>query len=79
MRRIADAQQPVGMPSAQPVDADVQMLDVVHRGQGVDPAGELGHERGDVRAEALDAPGPHLRVGALVVRCMRSGGSGRGG
>jgi hypothetical protein len=65
VRRVADAQQPGDVPADEPVQPDVEVLDVLHRGQRADALPELGHEFGDVLPEALDAPGAQLRIGSL--------------
>src|SRR5437868_3011283 len=39
MGRVADAQQAVNVPAVEPVQPDVEVLDIVHRPQLVDPVG----------------------------------------
>ncbi len=65
MRRVADAQQTGAVPAAQPVQVDVEQLDLVPGAQGVRPVGDPGDGIGEGGQEAVQAGGPALGVGAL--------------
>ncbi|GAB3974842.1 hypothetical protein GCM10027615_41120 [Plantactinospora veratri] len=54
MRGVAEAEQSGHVPAVEPVQPYVEMLDVVHRGDRVDPAGEAGSQFRDVPAELFD-------------------------
>src|SRR5699024_5107069 len=63
---VADAQQPVKVPAAQPVQPHVQVFDLVHGVQGFGAIGHLGYELGNVCAKGCDPAGTQLVVGALA-------------
>ena len=76
VRGVTDQQQPVGVPAAQPVQAHVEQLDVVERGERVDPVRDprlqrrraaAGTRRSPPRAAGVAALADE--VGALPVVC----------
>ena len=66
VRRVADQQQAVGVPAAQPVQPHVEQLHVVERGERADPVGEPRLQRGQPGPEPRDPLGAQHRVAALA-------------
>ncbi len=56
VRGVPNAEQPVDVPVAQPVQAHVEPVQVLQRRDGVHAVGEVGAERRDPASEALNRP-----------------------
>lgn len=66
VRGVPDAQQALDMPSAQPVEPDIEQFDVVHQDQLDDSVGVLREEFGHITPERIDAAGTQPAVGTLA-------------
>src|SRR5581483_3323542 len=80
---VADAQHARRVPAPQAVHTDVEVLDVVHRGDRGHVLGDVGYQRRDLLAAGLDAPGAQFRIGSLAaevadLEVARAGDGDRG-
>ena len=67
MRGVADAEQAVDVPGLQPVQPDVEPVQVIEGPDGIHPVGEVRAKPGDPASEAFDALRADPGVGAF--RC----------